>query len=374
MDEARNKRLVLRADADAQIGGGHLLRMLALGQAWIDRGGEASLLTRRESAPLLERFGKEGIETVTLPALSLADEAAAVRDWAGSRNVHFVALDGYQFNTDYQELLAAHPFGVLVVDDFLHHARYVADLILNPNIGIAPKDYQDRFENGLFSSAAVLTGLKYCLLRREFRMLAGTKHEPEGAGQLKLRIPNRVLVTLGGADPDNVSAVILEGLEQLAAEQAPSLFPLQIRLIVGSHNFHHQKLQAAAERIPHTEVVVSVENMMEHYQWADLAIVAGGSTNWELCLFAVPRLVVVLAENQIAIAQRIEEVGLGLNLGWGGKLLPSKIAQSVSRLISDMDLREAQAKRCGDLVDGKGADRVVDSILDSLRRRAPQHE
>ena len=40
------KNLIVRADADSQMGTGHLMRCLALGQAWKDAGGEVLFLTR----------------------------------------------------------------------------------------------------------------------------------------------------------------------------------------------------------------------------------------------------------------------------------------------------------------------------------------
>ena len=52
--------LLVRADANARKGTGHLMRCLALAQGWQARGGQATFITACESDGLRQRLSDEG--------------------------------------------------------------------------------------------------------------------------------------------------------------------------------------------------------------------------------------------------------------------------------------------------------------------------
>ena len=60
------KPLVIRTDANTQIGAGHLMRCLALAQAWQDSGGDAVFLSHCESDVLRKRIMDEGFDFIPL--------------------------------------------------------------------------------------------------------------------------------------------------------------------------------------------------------------------------------------------------------------------------------------------------------------------
>jgi UDP-2,4-diacetamido-2,4,6-trideoxy-beta-L-altropyranose hydrolase len=362
MSPAKGKRLLLRADADSQIGDGHWMRMLALGQAWIDQGGSATMATRSRSDLHWKRMLREGIEVFQLAETSLENEMRQLSDLVRPAVADFVVLDGYHFDTDYQRALHDNAKGTMVVDDYRHLSHYKADLILNQNIGERPNMYRK-----CAAGAKVLAGLEYCLLRREFRLPIPQLSFATNPLNWEQDTAVHVLITLGGADPENISLTAIAGFELLHD------LNLDIRLILGGNNSHRDSLIDHLKMNPRVEVITAVEDMASQYRWADFAVVAGGSTNWELCRFEVPRLVIVLAENQQAIADRLEQAGVAINLGYGSLLSPQKLADAARRLICDRHLRQFQSQRCRDLVDGQGAIRVVNEILDVINARELKH-
>lgn len=349
-------RLLIRADASPQIGHGHVMRMLALAQAWRDSGGSVVLATRECPSSLLDRFAKEGVQIHLLHSQLLLEEAHTMKLFATAGKFDWVVLDGYSFDANYQTSLRENSQRLMIVDDYRHHDHYFADLILNQNLGARPDDYRERAPG-----AKVLAGLDYVLLRREF---VGTMPRCESNRNLladKLSNPKNVLITLGGADPQNLSTILVESVAELVDP-----FALQVRLLVGSSNPHWQSLQAQAANYPWLTLLNDVVEMVEQYAWADLAIVGGGSTNWELSRFGIPRLVVVLAENQAAIASGLESAGIATNLGDGCRLSRSKIIDSIRSLLMDRQTREQQSRLALQLVDGRGAERVVNYLLKHL--------
>ena len=94
--------LYIRADANTQIGIGHLMRCLALSQAWKKQGGQVTFISACESESLRNRITDEGFKLVTIKdsypdrtdlitTLSTINDLSSTKPW--------VALDGYHFNT-----------------------------------------------------------------------------------------------------------------------------------------------------------------------------------------------------------------------------------------------------------------------------------
>jgi len=191
--------LLIRADAGVAIGTGHVMRCLALAQAWQDLGGRA-LFAMAESTPgLTARLRSELCEIVSVE-VSIGSQEDSERTAALAREHHagWVVVDGYQFGADYQEALRSTESKVLFMDDYGHSARYSADLVVNPNVCADEAPYRNRE-----SYTQVLLGTRYCMLRREFKAWR----------QWQRKIPplaGRVLVTMGGSDPENLTARVLE--------------------------------------------------------------------------------------------------------------------------------------------------------------------
>ncbi|MDH7472936.1 MAG: UDP-2,4-diacetamido-2,4,6-trideoxy-beta-L-altropyranose hydrolase [Anaerolineae bacterium] len=345
----RNSTLIIRADAGARIGTGHLMRCLALAQGWQDRGGEVLFVSLCESPVLRQRLLDEGIQVI-----SVKDPYPAAGDWkclSQILNQHpgaWVVVDGYHFDQHYQARIkeAGHP--LLVIDDIAHLDHYYADIVLNQNIHATDLQYSCE------SYTKLLLGTKYVLLRREFLKWQGWNREiPE--------IARKVLVTFGGADRDNATLKVIEALQQIGVEEIEAV------VVVGAVNSHFKELQSAAQnsRIP-IRLETTIKNMPELMVWADVAVSAGGSTCWELAFTGLPNLVLVLAENQRLIAKKLHDVGASVNLGWHADLSSVEIAQVLTNLIAEEKQRRLMAEIGQKLVDGNGVSNVLNEISGHL--------
>src|SRR5690606_1406709 len=102
----------------------------------------------------------------------------------------------------------------------------------------------------------------------------------------------------------------------------------------------------------------SVTDMPALMQWADVAISAGGSTVWEMCLMGLPMITIVLADNQLFSAQTLAQYGASVNLGWYTEARKDTIITTLERLCADGNQRAAMSAAGRQLVDGRGAERV----------------
>jgi spore coat polysaccharide biosynthesis predicted glycosyltransferase SpsG len=78
----------------------------------------------------------------------------------------------------------------------------------------------------------------------------------------------------------------------------------------------------------------------------------------------LPTIVIILADNQQPVAEKLGLLGVVLNLGWHTTLIPEQISQLISKLLSSPDTRRQMAQRGQVMVDGQGANRVVNLLVD----------
>jgi spore coat polysaccharide biosynthesis predicted glycosyltransferase SpsG len=233
----------------------------------------------------------------------------------------------------------------LVIDDMAHLDHYEADIVLNQNINA---------ENLSYSTASFtrrFLGNRFILLRPEFVDRLTIKRKSP-------KVASRLLVTLGGGDPDNLTLKVMQALEKINIDGFEAL------IVVGSTNPHLQQLQIESSRSKLSmQIIDNVHNMAEPMVWADFAVSAGGSTCWELAYMGVPALVITMADNQLAVVGGLEKAGVVVNLGWHHNLSPAKILRAVQNLAMDTDKR-SQMKRCGRaLADGNGTQRVLTGMM-----------
>ncbi len=105
-----------------------------------------------------------------------------------------------------------------------------------------------------------------------------------------------------------------------------------------------------------------VTDMAELMIRADLAVAAAGGTSWERALLKLPSLVVTVAENQRSIAEALHRAGAATDLGWWRDVRVEALAAAIRSAASDAPLRRQQAESAGRIVDGRGAERVVQAM------------
>lgn len=344
--------LIVRADAGQDMGSGHVMRCLALAQGWMAQGGRV-VFVLSSGVPLLEeRLRAEGIQVLANAAVpgSLAD-AHALRQLAEASCATWVVVDGYHFGTEYQAAISRGPAGLLCVDDYGHAGQYTCDLVLNQNSYARETYYSDRSDH-----TRLLLGAEFICLRKEFWGSRGQAHV--------IRNPaTRLLLSFGGTDSSNIGLAVVRALEAAAGA------PLEVVVVAGGGNVYVPALRRAVVDSRHAvRLEHNVANMVPLFEWADIALTAGGSTCWELLFLGVPSLVAVLADNQLPLAKSLAGHGLAVDLGSANGSAPLQWLMEVRRLLADSDRRGDVSRRGRAFVDGFGVDRVLEQMRLPLTR------
>jgi UDP-2,4-diacetamido-2,4,6-trideoxy-beta-L-altropyranose hydrolase len=344
----KGKVLLIRAEATAAIGTGHVMRCLALAQAWHDAGGKSIFAMTDSVVSMEERIRSEDMEVVRLARSERSSEdAARLLEVARVRGAEWVVADGYQFDGGYQRSLKDGGLKLLFVDDYSHAEYYVADLVLNQNAHAREVMYHRREPY-----TRLLLGPHYAMLRREFAAWRDWTRIINPTGR-------KVLVTMGGSDPDNVTLQVVHALQLVEVER------LEATVVAGDGNPHFESLERAVLRLPGVvRLERNVRNMGELMTWADVVISAAGSTCWEICLLGLPAILIDLAENQYPIAHELDRRGCGIHLGSTSTVSAETIAGKLEWLLLSPEVRKVLSGHAQELVDGEGATRVLSAMVD----------
>lgn len=336
--------ILIRADANPQIGTGHVMRCLALAQAWQDAGGTAVFASRALPTGIRARLESERVDVVQLAGdLSEAQDAQQTSEIALKLGADWVVADGYGFGEVYQRAVQNSGLKLLFLDDYGHARHYCANLVLNQNANAGESLYANHE-----SHTRLLLGTRFAMLRREFLAWREWKRKfPETA--------RNVLVTMGGADPDNTTRTIVLALAQVA------LPGLHSKIILGPANPHGDVIRSEIENSGRDfELILSCNDMPQVMAWADLAISAAGSTLWELQFMQVPVIAICIAGNQRANADKMRgEAGGAVHFPAHGT---RAIMVDLLRLALSQPTRAWMGGKGREIVDGEGTRRVVASL------------
>ena len=331
--------LVIRADAGPDIGTGHVMRCLALAQAWRSlRGGAAVFAGRVEPAGLRERIEDAGFSVIRPEGGTAAAEAAWLAGFCRSTAASWLVLDGYDFAPAYLEECRSPGCLLLVMDDLAGAAPIAADLLCNQNVYAGDLDYGH-------ASARLLLGPRYALLREEFR------RQPP---RLRSGRVERLLVSMGGADPENATCSLLAALDRLDCGD------MRVKVVVGPANGRLREVEELSRRVGYPcEPAVAPKRMDRLIDWADAAVSAAGSGLYEFLAMGCPVAALVIAANQEMNGRAFSRRGLARFLGAfpGGRV--DSLASGLQGFLADSGARQRLSAAGPQVVDGKGALRLL---------------
>jgi UDP-2,4-diacetamido-2,4,6-trideoxy-beta-L-altropyranose hydrolase len=338
--------VVFRADASVELGIGHLARCRALAEALQHMGAEVHFLTNGTSASGAEYLQASGFSVHVLDSTQGEEHIEEVCVCLDGAGWDWLVVDHYDIDT------VAHNrwrplVGALAVIDDLANRSCDCDLLLDQNYNALE---QGRYDGLLPQECLRLLGPRYALLRPEFEQHRDNRRElGESCG--------RLLISLGGSDPDNVAARVLSALD------SAELGGIEVDLLAGGANPHFEALSELCRDKPSITLHRHVDDPWRLLAATDLVIGAGGGSTWERCCLGVPAVVLSVAENQKDNARRLGEAGIVLYLGDASTATESDIGAAVSFLATNPWLRRHFSDRAQALVDGFGANRVARAML-----------
>lgn len=343
--------LVIRADASANVGGGHIMRCMALARAWDSANDNATTQSSRVvfvcaeiTDDLYTQIVDQGFECRSIEAeRGSLEDAELTLSVSEELDAAAVVLDGYCFTRGYQQSLYGRVRKLVLYDDEAIAESFKCHILVNQNVSADAKYYQSRA-----GRAELLMGAKYASIRREFTQYASYDRKYSGS--------SRILVSLGLSDTTETIFVILRALELITDTS------LQISILVGGSDI--VRLQKMSQSMRHSvECLPQVNNVAERLIDADFAILASGGTANEAATLATPMILVCVADNQEPAYQEYVRFGGALAGGLAPHILDTEFAEVSRRMIDEEGIRQTCGHLARKAVDGCGATRVVEAIL-----------
>lgn len=352
--------IVFRVDSSLVIGGGHLMRCLALAESFSNNGACVAFISRKHKGNLNILIREKGFQLFELPVdnsypkqggggysdwlgASWEDDAKEVEAILSQRETEVLFVDHYAIDDKWEKQVKLGCMRLVVIDD-LANRMHSCDFLIDQTCDRRWQEYEQYVDK----DCLCLLGSQYAILRSEFAVLRQRSLE-----RRKLAVYDKILVSLGGVDKDNVTAEVLKALANCSLP-----VNAQITIVLGHHAPHKQVILDLVENTPYrTRLLIGVSNMGGLMADSDLAIGAAGSSAWERCCLGLPTIMIVIADNQLTVAKNLSRRGAAILLEGSIKEgLSQLFSGSISQQLKDVSTKSAQ------LVDGLGCDRIIDKL------------
>lgn len=340
---------LIRADGNAQIGAGHLMRCLTIAEEFAALYGRENICFVCAEVSSAELVVDDNFQAYVLGTdyqeleleLSEWDRLPSELRLKKSLKKPVILVDSYYVTDKYLASLRAYGY-VVLLDDFGEHC-YPVDCVINYNAPADPWHYRRLYQG---KDVMQLIGNRYTPVRRQFC---------DAAYQVKEEV-HSVLITTGGGDQDNIAGKILERLYD-----RNWIF----YLVTGRFNPNLQKLKELENNFDNVHICYDVKNMAELMEKCDVAVTAGGSTVYELAAVGVPFICFSYAENQEILTNYIRAENITGEAGAWHKD-PEKTLEAIAllfeSLIRDWKKRVTVSQRIKSMVDCKGAVRLAEEL------------
>ncbi len=364
--------IIIRADANHNIGMGHIMRCLSIADAFYSLSHYVSFLLA--DGGVSEYIRQRGYAATVLNTdYTAMDEELEL--WP-SITPDLLIVDSYYVTNSYLSSLREklnNTGGKLVYIDDVLSFPYTVDCLIDYNAYANAANYHKLFE-GLKEPRLIL-GPTYAPLRSMFRGIP--RHtQPE--------IVTNVLISTGGSDEFHLALNILRHLLVNQVVDNRGVYnTVTYHFLIGAMNTDKEVICELAKCDDRIVLHENVSDMKSLICSSDLVISAAGSTMYEICACGVPLLTYSLADNQIPGAEAFEKIGLGVNIGdlrdpgtidpdkvMSGKLrsnAPELILTETEKLVGNFEKRMLMGRRMQELIDGFGADRLIEEVLKTLR-------
>lgn len=350
---------LVRADGNAQIGAGHLMRCLTIiGElVRITGSGEEVLFVCADeaSADLARDRGFRALSLETdyrdmeseLPRWKeILEEVNGIPAPRGAvAGKHAILVDSYYVTEAYLQGLQA--YGRVILLDDMQQKPFPADVIVNYNVFAKEEKYQELYGGDFREKVTLCIGGAYVPLRPQF---FNVEYPVADA-------VTDILITTGGGDVDNIAGAILKKIHNEK---------LNYHLITGRFNPHLQELEELAKRCGNVHIYHDVQDMAGLMRKCDIAITAGGTTIYELSAIGVPFVCFSYAENQEALTAYIGEQKVACFAGAYHKE-PWEVLERIALMVTDLCTYKEKRNMCylkeKKLIDGKGAERLARMML-----------
>lgn len=343
------KKLLIRADGNALIGAGHVMRCLSIADAAKKLGIECLFVTADDSYE--DAIERAGISHKILNSnyLYMEDEIKLLSEVIDSFKPTLTIVDSYSVTAKYLTQLCDCS-QTAYIDD-IKAFPYPVDILINYNSCANLFDYPAYYEKKKVSLPYLLLGERYVPLRNEFQNLIdlGTRKNVTD-----------ILFSAGGADPERMALKFVKSIINDI-----KLKNYKFHLVLGKYEPDIDVIKMLTREYRNLIIHENVIKMADLMKSCDIAVSAAGSTLYELCACGIPTITYILEDNQVLGATSLSDRHIMINAG--DVRTQTGILDTIKKYILELcyneEKRNLMHKRAICSIDGKGAMRLVEAMV-----------
>jgi UDP-2,4-diacetamido-2,4,6-trideoxy-beta-L-altropyranose hydrolase len=333
--------IAIRCEATADIGYGHLTRMLALA---IALRAQAQSRQLEVAIQFLMSNASQSAFPLIVKAGFAVDEPALTAD-----PVNLLIVDHYGTSGAELRTLRTTAHRLLLIDDMQpERVSEAVDGLLNPNFGWETLAYPP------FAGQRRWMGPQYALLRQQFQLVAQSP-------QPFVQHCRRLLVSFGGADPSDMTLKILSVLGTLDSDTN-----VAVTVVIGAAYRSRPALYEFATRQIAMQMTIleHVEEMAVLMRAHDLLIAPASTLALEAAAVGVPCAYAITVDNQVLSGEALQRQEVAWNLyDYRNPTEDSQIADRLQMIMEDNELRRRLAENGPRSVRADGATVVAEHIF-----------
>ena len=238
-----------------------------------------------------------------------------------------VVLDDYRIDETFQLKLKSEKIKWLQFNIKID-CNFWGNWILNTCPSVDAKAYKGKIKN---KTAKLLLGQEYAILRSEFSKIKKTHHSKK---------VNNILLTFGGGNDHGATLLVLNSIfGDLMSE-------MKYSIVSGKNNPQNKNIKKFIRKHSKGEIdfYIDPQDIFDIFINCDFAIVAGGTTTFELLKCEIPMAIIAIADNQVEQAKSLEQLGVAEYLGDISNINGENIKKGVIEIISEKHYRKM--KQC----------------------------
>jgi spore coat polysaccharide biosynthesis predicted glycosyltransferase SpsG/CMP-N-acetylneuraminic acid synthetase len=339
----REPRILFRVDGSRIMGMGHVYRSLAVAEALREGSlAEVAFLMSADHAEGIATISKTGYPVRVFQSGGLEAIIESIQDFAPSVVINDLPLVE---ETYLRSLARLGTITINLVDTLEDLERVSRDA----QFVISVMNEDRETPEGFYGGPA------FAILRRHF----------QGRERPFRDTPAKVLLTFGGADPQALTLKVARALAPLTNE-------IEVISVAGPafpHTLVFEALQRTlGKNLPLVRGVdVQIADLMLD---ADLVLCSGGMSVYEIAALGTPGVVLAQNAREDRRMREFSRFGTIEYLGLGVDIDEAAILDSVRAILTDGAKRRAMSQKGRNLVDGYGAMRAAEIVLEQVQAEA----
>jgi len=344
-----SKTIIFRVDAHKGVGLGHITRCKALAEKFWHNGYRVV-------------FAGAIDNSISTQLVKLKMEYQPISDKAGSRGdlerfltmchssgANIVIVDHYDVKNQYCQCLMDEEYFVVSIHDTGMSTR-ASHMVINASLNAEKEQYE------VSDDVILLLGINYLMLPEEYWDINDEK-------QISSDVKN-ILITMGANDQHDLTTRILPILNSMQGA-------FTITVVAGPYYSNHENIADQIKKMnKKVHLINTPSSLFPCIRECSIAISSAGQTLYQLAALGRPTIGISAEENQAGHLKELTKMEALIGLTYEkGEDFDRYFKDSIFKMMNDLSLRTRISETAAKIVDGQGAKRVFEKIVQVYANR-----